>query len=80
VKHTSAITFIGGPMDLKRLEIPGDAPPYYRFAKAPSIGPLHVRPEKPNLILESVSFDYQILPLHSPTGERLFIGLPMKVL
>lgn len=72
------ITFIGGPMDLKRLTLPDDeAPPYYRVALSPALGPLYVRPPKPEEPLSTAMVDYEVVKLYLG-GKTIYVAYPME--
>lgn len=75
------IVFIGGPLDLTRMEIDaGTVPPYWRVATSPKIGALYSKPDRPNVIPASQSFDYQIVPLREGRGGRqVYVGLPLEL-
>lgn len=73
------ITFIGGPMDLKRLTLPDDTPPpYYRFATPPPFGPLYERPARPEVVALTPTFDYEIAKLYLG-GRTVYVGYPMEI-
>ena len=79
MNDTHSITFIGGPLDLTRQVFVGNVPPYWRVAKMPKIGALYSKPELPGVLPAAVSFDYQIMPLTTPDGSRIYVGLPMTI-
>lgn len=76
--HTQ-ITFIGGPMDMTRLSVPGAAPPYYRFATPPPVGALFSKPERPGYLPAAPTVDYQIVHLHDARGRDVWVGLPLEI-
>lgn len=76
---TTKVVFIGGPLDLQRLEV-NHTGRYYRHVNAPRSGFTDAKPVRPEPARDLIYADYEITTFHRAPGQKpILIGMLMEI-